>query len=238
MSPEPELQILLPIHNEAESIAATIQEMYEQISPLARVEFILCEDGSRDNTKEVLREVAGRIPAKLLLSDERKGYSRAVRDGMAAADAPYLLCLDSDGQCDPKDFAEFWRQRQAADVLIGWRVRRADTLLRKVMSRTFFTVWRGLYRVPIHDPSCPFMLARNEIIRNIGGRMGSMREGFWWEFTARVSRAGYTIHEIPVHHRSRAAGVTQVYHLKKLPRIGYQHFRALFQILRDTHPHA
>jgi dolichol-phosphate mannosyltransferase len=234
----PELQILLPVHNEAESIAATVREIYGEISPIARVEFILCEDGSKDNTKEVLRELAKEVPAKLLLSDARKGYSRAVRDGMAEADAPYLLCLDSDGQCDPKDFAEFWKNRNRADVLIGWRVHRADTVLRRVMSRTFLAAWKSLYHVPIHDPSCPFMLGRNQIIREISEKMGAMREGFWWEFTARVARSGHSIYEIPVRHRNRAAGVTQVYRLGNLPRIGYQHFLALFRILRETRPQA
>jgi dolichol-phosphate mannosyltransferase len=234
MPTTPELQILLPVHNEAESIAATIREIHDEISPLADAEFILCEDGSRDNTKEVLRQVAREIPAKLLLSDSRKGYSRAVREGMAELEAPFLLCLDSDGQCDPKDFKEFWKNRNNADVLIGWRVQRADTLLRRTMSRAFFLAWKVLYRAPIQDPSCPFMLARKEIIQDISRKMGAMHEGFWWEFTARVARGGYSMQEIPVHHRNRAAGITQVYRLGKLPRIGYQHFLALFRILRES----
>ena len=118
MQATPELQILLPVHNEAESIAATIGEIYEELSPIVQVEFLLCEDGSKDNTKQVLRKVAQAVPAKLLLSDERKGYSRAVRDGMMETEAPFLLCLDSDGQCDPKDFRTFWENRGQADVLI------------------------------------------------------------------------------------------------------------------------
>lgn len=232
----PELQILLPIHNEAESIAATIREIYAELSPIVHAEFLLCEDGSTDDTKQVLRDLAQTIPAKLLLSDERKGYSRAVRDGMMETEAPFLLCLDSDGQCDPKDFRTFWENRSRADVLIGWRVHRADTALRKTMSRAFFAIWKRLYRVPIHDPSCPFILARREVIHNVSRKMGAMREGFWWEFSARVSRSGYTIEEFPVHHRNRAAGTTQVYRLNKLPGIGYQHFMALFRILRETRP--
>lgn len=236
MKATPELQILLPIHNEAASIAATVREIYREIAPLAQAEFILCEDGSKDNTKAVLRELSKEIPAKLVLSDARKGYSRAVRDGMAVSDAPFLLCLDSDGQCDPKDFKEFWKNRNNADVLIGWRVHRADTALRKAMSRAFFLVWKALYHAPIHDPSCPFVLAKNAIIQNVSKKMGAMHEGFWWEFTARVVRAGHSLQEIPVHHRNRAAGVTQVYRVRKLPRIGYQHFLALFRILRETQP--
>jgi dolichol-phosphate mannosyltransferase len=230
----PEVDVLLPIHNEAESIAATVREIYEELSPIASVRFLLCEDGSRDNTKDVLRELASSVPAKLLLSDARKGYSRAVRDGMMEMDAPFLLCLDSDGQCDPKDFRQFWERRNDADVLIGWRVHRADNAMRKCMSGVFFAIWKMLYRAPIHDPSCPFVLARREVIQSVCGSMGAMREGFWWEFSARVSRRGFKLLEFPIHHRDRAAGVTQVYRLGKLPRIGYEHFMALFQILRET----
>jgi dolichol-phosphate mannosyltransferase len=230
----PELDVLLPIHNEAESIAATVREIYEDLKPFVRVRFILCEDGSKDNTKQVLRAIAADVPAKLFLSEGRKGYSRAVRDGMMQEEAPYLLCLDSDGQCDPKDFRKFWDVRETADILIGWRVDRADTWMRKMMSRTFYRAWKVLYRCSIHDPSCPFMMARREVIQELWPRMGAMQEGFWWEFTARAHRLGFSIRELPVHHRDRAAGVTQVYRLKKLPGIGYRHIAALFKILAET----
>ena len=232
--PDFDVQILLPIHNEGESIEETIREIYAEISTFARVQFILCEDGSKDNTKEVLLRVADDIPAKLLLSDARKGYSKAVRDGMLATDAPYLLCLDSDGQCDPKDFRAMYEARNEAEVLIGWRVDRADNWMRKAMSGTFFLLWKALYRCPIHDPSCPYMLAQREVVHALASQMGAMKEGFWWEFMARVHRLGFTIREFPVQHRERASGVTQVYRLKKLPGIGYRHFLALFQILRET----
>lgn len=229
-----DLQVILPIHNEAESIAATVREIYREISPVVRLQFIFCEDGSTDNTKQILRRVAAEIPAKLLLSDARKGYSRAVQDGMLEAEAPYVLCLDSDGQCDPKDFRNFWHRRGQAEVLTGWRVNRADNRMRRSMSRTFYRIWKALYGCEIHDPSCPFLLAHREVIQAIAPRMGAMQQGFWWEFAARVHRGGYSIEEIPIHHRQRAAGVTQVYRLKKLPGIAYRHFLALFRILLET----
>lgn len=234
LTSEFDVQILLPVHNEAESIEATVHEIYRVISQHARVQFILCEDGSRDNTQEVLTRIAETIPCKLLMSKERKGYSRAVRDGMLAMDAPYLLCLDSDGQCEPKDFAKFWAARRQADVIIGWRVNRADNWMRKAMSRTFFSVWKMLYRCPINDPSCPFMLASRQTIAELAPQMGRMQQGYWWEFMARVHRLGYSIKEFPVVHRDRAAGETQVYKLSKLPGIGWRHFVALFQILGET----
>jgi len=229
----PQLQVLLPIHNEAESIEETVREIHRTLSAVTH-EFIFCEDGSKDNTKAVLRKLAEDIPAKLLLSDARKGYSRAVRDGMLACDAPYLLCLDSDGQCDPADFLKFWKAREAADVLIGWRVNRADSLLRRLMSGFFYLCWKTMFRVPVHDPSCPFVLTPLAIVRTVVQELGEMEQGFWWEYVARIHRRGWSVHELPVNHRERAAGVTQVYRLAKLPGIGYRHFRALFRIQRQT----
>ena len=229
-----DLQVLLPIHNEAETIEQTIREIYRELSPIAKVQLLLCEDGSIDNTKEALGRASLEVPAKLCLSHQRKGYSRAVRDGMLECDAPFLLCLDGDGQCDPKDFHALWEARDSADILIGWRVHRADNWLRKMMSGAFYMAWKALYNVPIHDPSCPFVLARREVIQRIAPRMGAMREGFWWEFTARAHRLRYSIREFPVHHRNRVGGETQVYRLGKLPGIGFRHFRALFTILSEA----
>lgn len=233
-SATPELEILLPVHNEADSIEATVREIYGEISPLVSMRLIICEDGSRDRTKEILRGLAKTLPMNLILSDERKGYSRAVKDGMRALEAPYLLCLDSDGQCDPKDFARFWEVRSKSDVVLGWRVNRADNPLRRSMSRTFFRVYQTFYRVPVHDPSCPYVLARKQVIHELVDELGAMQQGFWWEFIARVHRHGYSIQELPVNHRLRSAGTTQVYKFSKLPGIGWRHFVALFRIWSET----
>ena len=229
-----QLQILLPVHNEGESIEAIVTEMHQIISPIVPFEFIICEDGSKDNTKEVLRKLAATFPMRLILSDERKGYSRAVVDGMIESDAPYLLCLDSDGQCDPKDFAPVWKLRDSFDLVMGWRVNRADNPMRRMMSRTFYGIYQAFFHTPVHDPSCPYLLMKRPVVERIAKEMGQMQQGFWWEFVARVHRRGYTIKELPVNHRTRYAGTTQVYKLNRLPGIGYRHFLALFTIWRQT----
>jgi dolichol-phosphate mannosyltransferase len=230
----PELEVLLPVHNEAESIENTIREIYLAVSQQASVRFIICEDGSADDTKAVLTRLAETLPLKLVMSDERKGYSRAVKDGMNLVEAEYLLCLDSDGQCDPNDFTKFWQARNRQDVAIGWRVNRSDNLLRRSLSRTFYLVYQAFYRVPVHDPSCPFVLAKRSVIQSVLPGLGEMKEGFWWEFVARVHRQGFSIKEFPVNHRRRAAGQTQVYRLRRMPGIGLRHFAALFTIWNQS----
>jgi len=231
---DPEVEILLPVHNEGDSIELSMREIYGKISPSVAMQFIVCEDGSTDNTRELLTRLANALPTKLIIAEERKGYSRAVREGMQVLSAPYLLCIDSDGQCDPADFSEFWKNRNTHDVILGWRVHRVDAGWRRFLSRTFYFLWQLFYHAPVHDPSCPYMLARKEVIDEISPQMGDMEQGFWWEFVARVHRRGFSILELPIRHRDRVTGGTQVYKFSKLPLIGCRHVLALFRIWRQT----
>ena len=52
--PVPDIEILLPVHNEAESIGATVREIYDELSPRLKIGFIIYEDGSKDNTRDIL----------------------------------------------------------------------------------------------------------------------------------------------------------------------------------------
>jgi dolichol-phosphate mannosyltransferase len=234
MSQSFEMQVLLPVHNEGASIEGTVREIYDKYSPRIRMGFIICEDGSVDNTKDVLRRLGAQMPMNLIMSDERKGYSRAVKDGMKALEAPYLLCLDSDGQCDPYDLWKMWDERGSWDLCIGWRTNRADTWLRRYLSRFFYIFYQIVFKVPVHDPSCPFILAKKDVVHRLVDELGEMKQGFWWEFVARVHRRGFSIKEFPVNHRLRSAGQTQVYKFHKMPGIFVQHFIALFKIWSQT----
>lgn len=232
--PLPALEVLLPVHNEAESIEATVREIYEEISPQAAMRFIIAEDGSTDGTKAVLQRLATTYPMKLLMAEERKGYGPAVVDGMRESEAPYLLCLDSDGQCDPKDFGQFWDHRDDLDLLVGCRIHRRRSLGRKAASLAFYSLYRLILRVPVHDPSFCYILARRNVVERILPELGEMKEGFWWEFDARAFRRGFKVGELPVNHRDRLAGQTRVYRLSKLPGIGFRHCVAIFKIWAQT----
>ena len=230
----PDVEVLLPVHNEGESIEATIREICDELSSRIDVGFIICEDGSRDNTKDVLTRLAKELPLRLNLHGERRGYSRAVRDGMHMLQADYLLCLDSDGQCDARDFRKFWDARKGCDVVLGWRVNRADTLVRRAFSRLFYFLYQLVLHVPVHDPSCPYVLIPRRVALQLVDHLGAMQQGFWWEFVARVHRGGYRITELPVHHRLRSAGETQVYRWSRMPGIFIRHVLAIIRIWRET----
>jgi len=232
--PDVDLEVLLPVHNEAESIEATIREIHQELSSRLKVRFIICEDGSRDGTREILERLAQDLPLRLNLSEARKGYSRAVRDGMRMLKADYLLCLDSDGQCDPKDFWAFWAERSGFDVVLGWRRPRADPFTRRLFSRFFYLIYQLVFHTPAHDPSCPYVLMRRSVAESLVERLGAMEQGFWWEFVARAYLQGFSITELPVRHRTRAAGATQVYRWRKMPGIFIRHVAAIWRIKSDA----
>jgi hypothetical protein len=118
-------------------------------------------------------------------------------------------------------------------MLIGWRQNRHDPGLRIALSAAFKILYRSLFAVQIHDPSCPFVLVPKRIVDQLVGRLGVLSQGFWWEFVARAHAQRYSILEIPVRHRPRSAGKTQVYSLRKMPGIGWSHVRGVIKIWRE-----
>jgi hypothetical protein len=74
---------------------------------------------------------------------------------------------------------------------------------------------------------------KQTVAMRMAGELGAMQEGFWWEFIARVHRRGRVIRELPVHHRLRLAGHTQVYAWRKLLGIFVKHLVAIFHVWNE-----
>jgi len=229
----PEVEVLLPVHNEAKSIKQTLWEIYCAVSAVTTVRFILCEDGSSDGTPEVLARLAQDLPIHVFHGKVRKGYSQAVIDGFRAVEAPWVFFLDADGQLDPASFGQAYQLRSDYDVVVGWRVTRVDAWHRRLMSRCFRAIYNSFFRCPLHDPSCPFLLIRREAIVAVQGELVILRLGLWWEFVARVYAAGFRIAELPVNHRRRRSGKTQIYNCWKIPGIAWSHLVGLLIIKRQ-----
>jgi len=231
-----DLDVVLPAHNEGGSIGSTIQEFYDVVHKRDgfKIRFVVCEDGSTDNTVEVLKKLQETIPLHLISDPVRKGYSKAVIDGFRATTAPLVAFIDSDGQCDPADFKSVHALIPDKDLVMGYRNPRVDPLIRKVMSGAFAMVYRTIFPVPFRDPSCPFLVIRQEKLQQIlAGNVGILKQGFWWEFVARAMALGLRVTETPVRHRPRTSGTTQVYKPTKVPRIAAEHLAGLLKLKKE-----
>jgi glycosyltransferase involved in cell wall biosynthesis len=230
------IDVVLPVHNEGASIAETLREFYAKVAGEVKIaiRFVICEDGSSDDTVPVLKALSSELPIKLISDPVRKGYSRAVIDGLRATDSDWVVCIDSDGQCDPADFMQLVAARPGYDMIIGYRNPRSDTPVRKLMSGAFGFVYRRFFAVRLRDPSCPYILINRAGLHGIlSGNVGILKQGFWWEFVARATALGLRIKEVPVHHRIRSSGVTQVYRPTKVPRIAIEHLAGLRKLRNE-----
>jgi glycosyltransferase involved in cell wall biosynthesis len=229
-----EVAVLLPVHNEVHAIERVVLEFYNTIGSRMPLEIVLSEDGSTDGTKEAIKRISKTLPLKTLLSPMRKGYARGIIDGLKNVRSNYVLITDSDGQHDPQDFWKLWELRKEYDIVSGWRVKRADSLQRRIMSKTFQFMAKKLFGLPnFNDITAPFKLMKAEVAKEVASQCRYMKESFWTEFTIRAYKKGFKIGEVPVAHRHRLDGSTRVYKPWKIPKIVILHSYALLKIYKE-----
>jgi len=232
----PRLDIIIPVHNEEGSIEASLRELCQVLATDGRCTFrlIVCEDGSSDKSLEILETLSTEMPIKLVTGRRRKGYARAVADGLRAANADYLAVFEGDGQTDPRGIKILLDQIGPVDLIVGWRNPRSDTLFRKALSRGFRVVYRRLFAVALTDPSYACILIRGPALQRVLPLMKNrLSEGFFWEFNAWCHALDLAIAESPVPHRNRRVGKTRVYRLSKLAGIAFRQVIGLFRLRRD-----
>lgn len=215
-----------------------ISEFYGEISERIPLKILVVEDGSTDGTKEILLKLSRILPIDLLLDKKRRGYSKAVVEGLRRIDTEHVFFTDGDGQHVAEDFWKLYKLRDKYDIVTGWRVKRADALHRKVMSKVFQWMVKGAFKLPnFHDITAPYKLMRSDAAKLLANGWKYMEESFWTEFTVRAFRKGFKIAEVPVSHRGRKGNPhprsTRVYKPSKIPRIALSQVISLFKLRKE-----
>jgi len=230
-----ELSVIFPIYNEEETIEKTLLEWKNTLDNLQiNYEIILAEDGSTDNTKQILYKILSKYKNIFVsnIDDKKRGYSNAIRSSIDLAKGDYILCLDSDGQVDSEDFIKFWNQKYLLNngIIIGNRVDRKDSLQRLLMSKAFLILHRILFFSDIKDPSCPYILCEKKFAQQINPYLRFMVEGCWWGFTAICIKKKMQVNQININHRLRISGKTNVFLLHKIPSIVLRNIFGLIKL--------
>ncbi len=233
---EKKLSIVLPIYNEEKSIKKTILEWKNELDLLKiDYEIILAEDGSHDNTKNILFELINNDKNNIYLNnivEKKRGYARAILSSVKIANGEFILCTDSDGQCNPRDFINFWNKKEfiREGIIIGNRKTRSDPLFRIIISKLFLIIHRILFNSKVKDPSCPYVLCRKKTFLELEKYLIYMVEGFGWGFVAACIKTKKKILEIDIDHKKRSEGKTNVFHLNEIPSIAIRNIIGLIRI--------
>ncbi len=204
------LSIVLPAFNEEGNIARAVEQCLEVgAAHWSKCEVVVVDDGSKDDTGKVVREIAARRPEVRLISFEKnKGYGAALAAGFRAAQSDLVFFTDSDLQFDVKELPDLMPLLERADVVFGFRVYRYDSVLRCLLSWTYNRIVRVLFLVPVRDVDCSFKLFTRPVVDRL--ELESTDFFIDTEMVARSAKMGARVVEKGVRHYPRTAGHTSV----------------------------
>jgi dolichol-phosphate mannosyltransferase len=201
------ISIVVPVCNEAENVGPLAQEICAALSAHRPFEIIFVDDGSSDGTAAAVTAArsGGISEIRLLQHSVRCGQSAAVHTGVRAARAEWVATLDGDGQNDPADIPKLLAVCQQAAtpmcMVIGNRVSRRDTWLRRLSSRVANAVRSRLLRDGTPDTGCGIKVMHRQTFLELP-RFNHMHRFL----PALFQRAGAQVISVPVNHRPRTRG--------------------------------
>ena len=227
------ISLVFPVHNESFIIEQTLRNYIAELKGRVEdLEVIVSEDGSTDDTKNVLERLEKELPIRLYMSDQRKGYQKALIDAISYATKPWLFIVDSDYQFAAIDFWRLEPYRREYDIILGMKSPRRDPLYRVILSRGYNFLLRLFLKVPYHDMDTGFRLIRQDIADEIAPHVKYM-SFFTAEFVVRAHHENYKIIEIPVPHYARKIGSTTIFYISKLFMICFHQFVGIFRLRKE-----
>lgn len=232
------LYLIMPAYNEEVNIEKVIDDWYPVVEKTGEnSRFVVVDDGSKDSTYEIMKRAAGERPQLIPLTKANKGHGATVLYGYYYAleqGADYVFQTDSDGQTNPEEFWEFWKQREQYDMLIGHRCHREDGASRVFVTKVLKLVIRLCFGVSVTDANTPFRLMKAETLRE---QIGQIPEDFNLSnvlLSVIYAKKRLKVRYLPISFRQRQGGVNSI-NLRRIAGIGWQavkDFRSINRALK------
>ncbi len=197
------LSVVIPVHNEVESVPVLWRELREVLVRLERrAEVVFVDDGSTDGSDKAIRDIVTSDPrARSVRLRTRSGLTAAFHAGYAAATGDVIVTLDGDLQSDPRDIPALLAELSHADAAIGWRRRRHDTMSKRLASRIANAVRRRVLGDSFRDSACSLRAMRRPCLAALPPYDGMHRF-----VPGLLTMNGFVVVEVPVTHRPRRHG--------------------------------
>jgi glycosyltransferase involved in cell wall biosynthesis len=215
MSVARSLSVVVPAHNEAENICATLDNVIAALAPLdIDYEIIAIDDGSSDGTRDVVRAYAVRYPQiHLLVNDRNMGFGWTYRRGIENATRSHIVMVHGDNAWGYATLRNLFARTGEADIVIGYTTDmwRSRSFARTLVSRTFTMMVNGITRrrltyyngLQIHDAA---------VLKTL--RIQSSGYGFQAEVLVKALRRCDSFIEVPMQLTERAAGRSKAFRMK------------------------
>ena len=198
------VSVVIPLYNEEENIPALYAKLCDSFQRLGKTyELVLIDDGSKDKTGELLRQLADKDEHIVTISFVRNhGQTAAMTAGIDYATGDVIICMDGDLQNDPADIGRVLALlEEGHDCVCGWRKDRQDPIHRVIPSQIANALISRISGVKLHDYGCTLKAFRHNIVKNV--RLYGEMHRF---IPIYASWQGARITEIPVTHHPRTRG--------------------------------
>lgn len=202
----PVLSVVVPCHNEEDSLVPLVNAIREAVRPLdLDYEIIIVDDFSTDKSWEILRNLGAqdsRVRGRRLV--KCCGQSAALWAGIQAASGQFIATVDADLQNDPKDLPRFLEALKQHDCVCGSRTEsraQGDSWIRRLSSQIANGVRNRFTRENVSDSACGYRVFRRECVGNLKFFKGMHRF-----LPTLIKMEGFRVTEIPVSHNARLNG--------------------------------
>jgi len=205
----PRISVMIPVYNEEESLETLHRELDAALAGIeGGAEIVFVDDGSKDRSLAVLREIASKDPrVRVVVLDGNHGQTAAFAAGFDAVRGEITVTLDADLQNDPADIPKLVAKMDAegADVVNGVRQKRRDSWVRLVSSRVANNARNWVTNESVTDVGCSLRAMRSIYVK----RVRLFRNMHRFLPTLLRMEGANVIVEMPVSHRERRYGVSK-----------------------------
>jgi glycosyltransferase involved in cell wall biosynthesis len=227
------LSVFFPAYNDALSLPGLVARTFAVLDGrIADFEVILVNDGSQDNTGEVIEQLRRQYGPRLrvVTHEVNRGYGGALRSGFQAATKEWVFYTDGDGQYD---VAELTQLLDAVEPGIAWvngyKRLRHDPWHRVLLGGLYNQTIRQLFQIKAKDVDCDFRLVRRDLVP--GWPLISTSGAVCLELVYRLESTGCGLRELPVSHREREHGASQFFRWRSLATMLQQVSRLYYELI-------
>ena len=198
------LSIVVPVYNESKRIAGFDKAFEYLKSQPFEYEVIFVDDGSSDNTLNVLKNFSKKNKIKIISYSQNQGKGFAIKEGMLAASGDFVLFMDVDLSTPIEEIGHFLPLINKHDILIGTRKSKSakvlvpQPLIRKWLGRGFTLLSQLMLNVWVSDFTCGFKLFSNKSAKKIFKNIKIYRWGFDSEVLYLAKKYKFSVGEVPV----------------------------------------
>jgi glycosyltransferase involved in cell wall biosynthesis len=215
-----------PCYNDALSIGKMVRDVRESlVEAVSDFEIIVVNDGSSDNSLQVLQELQKEFSELRIVNHEvNRGYGGALLSGFAASTKQWVFYTDGDAQYDAHEITRLISAvTETSDVIQGFKIGRGDPLHRRVIGRVYHHGVRFFFQLSIRDTDCDFRLIRNSVLSRV--RLRSTTGVICVEMMHALSRVDANFIEVGVSHYHRPHGKSQFFRVPAISRSALQIFQ-------------